>query len=265
MKNFRRILTIATAAGGTMIALALLSLLFNGGKEETQPAGVPLAAVETGVRAVLGQLSQEKAQQMQQAEQDATDTSIGVAHGEVLKSLAEFENMSAAVTCARKENLRAKLEAGKAEGVSFKQGLAKEFTENEARWAQWRANSNGAISGEAALIEPLRALQSDTTALLLLGDETYSGIRGGPCAETVFVAVYNLTQASLAVASGIEQEGKLIGRAEGERSVRVNWAEFTRTGNPVYKQNVEALAQQHGLDLAALGIDVNSIAVVEAQ
>lgn len=263
MKITKRIMVFGSSALGAMALLSVLGAVFNAGDGPNISDGVPLNAVDAAVQAVLGQMSQEQAEADQAARQAATATALSVAHTEALATLADFQLLSAAVDCQRQRAIKTKLDGMAADGVSFEEALDREMKALVQRWQQWKANG-GVIQGDAEKIAPFRALVNDTNATLRVADAFYSA-QGEPiCADTADTQIFNLSQVSLAVAARREQHQRVVAAVTGEEAIRVNWNQYRATGAPQYRANIEALASQHGINLAAMGIDLDSIAVVEA-
>jgi hypothetical protein len=263
-RTLRQAVTIGAGVGGLALFLNAIGSLNR--TEAPAVDEVPLSAIQQGVDHYLGQATQEKRAEREAEEAALIDDGLGVAYQEVSLLLEEAQQLQQdAVNCARASAIYKKvLQRQEEDGISLVRGLQDELKNTTASWSSW-ASKGAAVAGDATGIQEPRALNSDTIAVLLLLKAYLSDQSSIPICDDMAGFAFNLNATQDAVASGLSGVDQLTARAMQENALRARWVDFQKTGDAAAKEEIEDIAQATGLDLKDMGIDLNSVAVKEAQ
>jgi hypothetical protein len=126
------------AIWGGLVALSVAISTFSPESPTGGSERVRLDAVRHAVDKTLGDMAQERRADEQAAELAAYETDLSAAHSEVLVTMHEFDMASQNLNCVRQQALAQKLEAQKAQGISFESALEDELMRLQTRWQEWR-------------------------------------------------------------------------------------------------------------------------------
>jgi hypothetical protein len=253
-------------AGG--LSAVILAGLWLASRRQAQPDG-GFSADVNALQGAVDYVLSEKADELRDADiaQEAAiaQDDLTAAAAAIQSTLTEWEALHDEQDCLRAQALMKKyIEWSEESGKSLDRVLKDAVQSHEMEIAKLRDKLGGGLAGRTEQADLSRALVNDTVALLkILEIHQQAQAQGNEptlpvCNSSVDSEIFAFGDAVNAVLAEMDSRNERFNQYEAERLAKANAHWWKQTGKEEFLNDAKTLAEKYNLDLAELGIEVET-------